>query len=99
MQQVTGGKGRGAGGMPTPAQLQAMQVSLLHRLGFDVAKSKSNDQRSLPPGMLQQMQRQLKGNNGLQEMMKTMMQGQGGDQFDVEEMQSKLWLVNTVDRS
>jgi signal recognition particle subunit SRP54 len=45
----------------------------------------------MPPGMLQQMQRQLKGNNGLQEMMKAMMQGQGGDQLDVEEMQSKLW--------
>jgi hypothetical protein len=26
----------------------------------------------------------------LQEMMKAMMQGQGGDQLDVEEMQSKL---------
>ena len=45
----------------------------------------------MPPGMLQQMQRQIKGNNGLQEMMKAMMQGQGGDQLDVEEMQSKLW--------
>ena len=37
--------------------------------------------------MLQQMQRQMRG-GGLQEMMKAMMQGQGGDQFDMEEMQS-----------
>jgi hypothetical protein len=29
MQQAAGGKGRGAGGMPTPAQIQAMQVSFL----------------------------------------------------------------------
>lgn len=27
MQAAAGGKGRGAGGMPTPAQIQAMQVS------------------------------------------------------------------------
>ncbi len=27
MQQATGGRGRGANGMPTPAQIQAMQVS------------------------------------------------------------------------
>ncbi len=35
------------------------------------------------------MQRQFKSGGGLQEMMKAMMQGQGGDQFDVEEMQSE----------
>ena len=28
MQAAAGGKGRGAGGMPTPAQIQAMQVSV-----------------------------------------------------------------------
>ena len=28
MQSAAGGKGRGAGGMPTPAQIQAMQVSI-----------------------------------------------------------------------
>ena len=28
MQSAAGGKGRGAGGMPTPAQIQAMQVSV-----------------------------------------------------------------------
>lgn len=39
--------------------------------------------------MLQQMQRQLKSGTGIQEMMKAMMQGQGGDQFDMEEMESK----------
>ena len=39
--------------------------------------------------MLQQMQRQLRGGGGMQEMMKAMMQGQGGDQFDMEEMQRK----------
>jgi len=66
--QAAGGKGRGAGGMPTPAQIQAMQ-------------------RSMPPGMLQQMQRQLRGGGGMQEMMKAMMQGQGGDQMDMDEMQ------------
>ena len=42
----------------------------------------------MPPGMLQQMQRQMRA-GGMQEMMKTMMQGQGGDGFDMEEMQSK----------
>ncbi|KAJ7940569.1 SRP54-type protein [Mycena leptocephala] len=44
-------------------------------------------QRSMPPGMLQQMQRQMRSGGGMQEMMKAMMQGQGGDQFDMEEMQ------------
>ncbi|KAG6874199.1 hypothetical protein C0995_003745 [Termitomyces sp. Mi166 len=67
MQAAAGGKGRGANGMPTPAQIQAMQ-------------------RAMPPGMLQQMQRQMRG-GGMQEMMKAMMQGQGGDQLDMEEMQ------------
>jgi len=42
----------------------------------------------MPPGMLQQMQRQLRSGGGMQEMMKAMMQGQG-DQFDAEEMQSR----------
>jgi signal recognition particle subunit SRP54 len=28
MQAAAGGKGRGANGMPTPAQIQAMQVSV-----------------------------------------------------------------------
>ncbi|KAF8163353.1 SRP54-type protein [Crassisporium funariophilum] len=68
MQSAAGGKGRGAGGMPTPTQISAMQ-------------------RAMPPGMLQQMQRQLRGGGGMQEMMKAMMQGQGGDQMDMEEMQ------------
>lgn len=45
-------------------------------------------QRAMPPGMLQQMQRQLRSGGGMQEMMKAMMQGQGGDQLDMEEMQS-----------
>ncbi|KAI0256809.1 signal recognition particle protein [Lactifluus subvellereus] len=44
-------------------------------------------QNSLPPGMLQQMQRQMRGGGGIQEMMKTLMQSQGGDQMDLEEMQ------------
>jgi len=39
--------------------------------------------------MLQQMQRQMRNGGGIQEMMKAMMQGQGGDQFDMEEMQRK----------
>jgi len=68
MQQAAGGKGRGLNGMPTPAQIQALQ-------------------RTMPPGMLQQMQRQLRNGGSMQEMMKAMMQGQGGDQLDVEEMQ------------
>ncbi|TFY83717.1 hypothetical protein EWM64_g302 [Hericium alpestre] len=68
MQSAAGGRGRGAGGMPTPAQIQAMQ-------------------RAMPPGMLQQMQRQMRSGGGLQEMMKTLMQSQGGDQMDMEEMQ------------
>ena len=41
----------------------------------------------MPPGMLQQLQRSMRGGGGMQEMMKAMMQGQGGDQFDMEEMQ------------
>lgn len=68
MQAAAGGKGRGANGAPTPAQIQAMQ-------------------RSMPPGMLQQMQRQMRSGGGMQEMMKAMMRGQGGDQTDMEEMQ------------
>lgn len=68
MQTAAGGKGRGANGMPTPAQIQAMQ-------------------RAMPPGMLQQMQRQMRSGGGMQEMMKAMMQSQGGDQMDMEEMQ------------
>ncbi|KAI0054141.1 signal recognition particle protein [Auriscalpium vulgare] len=67
MQSAAGGRGRGANGMPTPAQIQAMQ-------------------RAMPPGMLQQMQRQMRSGGGMQEMMKAMMQGQGGD-MDMEEMQ------------
>lgn len=66
--QAAGGKGRGAGGMPTPAQIREIQ-------------------KSMPPGMLQQMQKQMRSGGGMQEMMKAMMQGQGGDQFDMEEMQ------------
>lgn len=44
----------------------------------------------MPPGMLQQMQRQMRGGGGMQEMMKAMMQSQGGDQGDMEELQRKL---------
>ncbi|KAI0306466.1 signal recognition particle protein [Multifurca ochricompacta] len=68
IQSAAGGRGRGAGGMPTPAQIQAMQ-------------------NALPPGMLQQMQRQIRSGGGIQEMMKTLMQSQGGDHMDMEEMQ------------
>jgi hypothetical protein len=41
----------------------------------------------MPPGMLQQMQRQMRSGGGMQEMMKAMMQGQGGDPAEMEEMQ------------
>ncbi|KAN0140737.1 signal recognition particle protein [Lactarius tabidus] len=68
VQGAAGGRGRGAGGMPTPAQIQAMQ-------------------NSLPPGMLQQMQRQMRSGGGIQEMLKTLMQSQGGGDMDMEEMQ------------
>ncbi|KAH9043127.1 signal recognition particle protein [Lactarius pseudohatsudake] len=68
IQGAAGGRGRGAGGMPTPAQIQAMQ-------------------NSLPPGMLQQMQRQMRSGGGVQEMLKTLMQSQGGGDMDMEEMQ------------
>lgn len=44
----------------------------------------------MPPGMLQQLQRQMRSGGGMQEMMKAMMQGQGGDQLDMEEMQRML---------
>ena len=56
-------------------------------------KKSDKGQRSMPPGMLQQMQRQLRG-GGMQEMMKAMMQGQGGDQMDMDEMQRK-WICLT----
>jgi hypothetical protein len=36
------------------------------------------------------MQRQMRSGGGMQEMMKAMMQGQGGDQTDMEEMQRAL---------
>lgn len=49
----------------------------------------------MPPGMLQQMQRQLRG-GGMQEMMKAMMQGQGGDQMDMEEMQRECICVTDL---
>ena len=58
-----------------------------------IASAKDTDattllfQNSLPPGMLQQMQRQMRSGGGIQEMMKTLMQSQGGDQGDLEEMQ------------
>lgn len=32
----------------------------------------------------------MRSGGGMQEMMKTLMQGQGGDQLDMEEMQSML---------
>jgi signal recognition particle subunit SRP54 len=42
----------------------------------------------MPPGMLQQMQRQMRGGGGgVQEMLKAMMQGQGSDPAEMEEMQ------------
>lgn len=48
-------------------------------------------QRAMPPGMLSQMQRQMRG-GGMQEMMKAMMQGQGGSDADMEEMQREFLL-------
>ena len=45
----------------------------------------------MPPGMLQQMQRQMRS-GGMGEMMKAMMRGQGGDQMDMEEMQRECWI-------
>ena len=61
--------------------------SVLREIGL-VAQYGEN-QRAMPPGMLQQLQRQMRSGGGMQEMMKAMMQGQGGDQFDMEEMQRK----------
>lgn len=93
MQSAAGGRGRGANGMPTPAQIQAMQVCRTYRSRWFISFN-MDTQRSMPPGMLQQMQRQLRGGGGMQEMMKTMMQGQGGDQLDMEEMQSTLFFLS-----
>jgi signal recognition particle subunit SRP54 len=91
VQNSTGGRGRGAGGMPTPAQIQAMQVRALVKDTIPLLRKIPTPrfffQNSLPPGMLQQMQRQMRGGGGIQEMMKTLMQSQGGDQADLEEMQ------------
>ena len=42
----------------------------------------------MPPGMLQQMRKQMQGGGGMQEMMKAMMGQGGGDGPDMEEMQS-----------
>ena len=88
IQSAGGGRGRGAGGMPTPAQIQAMQVraNLISPRALQNFNS-TLFQNSLPPGMLQQMQRQMRSGGGIQEMMKTLMQSQGGDQMDMEEMQ------------
>ena len=63
-------------------------------MGFCVCQ-----QRAMPPGMLQQMQRQMRSGGGMQEMMKAMMQGQGGDQFDMEEMQRKCSLLLSLSRT
>jgi hypothetical protein len=43
--------------------------------------------------MLQQMQRQMRSGGGMQEMMKAMMQGQGGDQVDFEEVQRAFFML------
>ena len=91
MQAAAGGRGRGANGMPTPAQIQAMQVryARLCCMRVRLVAEHGECQRAMPPGMLQQLQRQMRSGGGMQEMMKAMMQGQGGDQFDMEEMQRK----------
>lgn len=97
MQSAAGGKGRGVNGMPTPAQIQAMQVCIFP---FDFAfASHIFQKRAMPPGMLQQMRRQMSSGGGMQEMMKAMMQGQGGDQMDMEEMQSESVLHSGCSRS
>ena len=89
IQGASGGRGRGAGGMPTPAQIQAMQVRplMLCRVFAKSIDVTFVTQNSLPPGMLQQMQRQMRSGGGIQEMMKTLMQSQGGGDMDMEEMQ------------
>ena len=91
MQQAAGGRGRGLNGMPTQAQIQAMQVCWRTRrlcMIYDMSSHVTSPcQRAMPPGMLQQLQRAVRGGGGMQEMMKAMMQGQGGDQADMEEMQ------------
>lgn len=92
MQSAAGGRGRGANGMPTQAQIQAMQVGIDSKQNFGMFLIFFDSQRAMPPGMLQQVQRQLRSGGGMQEMMKAMMQGQG-DQFDMEEMQSKQILL------
>lgn len=43
MQAAAGGRGRGAGGMPTPAQIQAMQVRII---AFTLGRTPSNPFRS-----------------------------------------------------
>ena len=47
--------------------------------------------------MLQQLQRTMRGGGGMQEMMKAMMQGQGGDAADMEEMQRSYLLPALAD--
>jgi signal recognition particle subunit SRP54 len=94
VQGAAGGRGRGAGGMPTPAQIQAMQVrGYLISPGAFTNIYSTLFQNALPPGMLQQMQRQMRSGGGIQEMMKTLMQSQGGDQMDLEEMQRMMGQV------
>lgn len=97
MQAAAGGRPRGPGGMPTPAQIQAMQVRMRNALSGGMAFDIEVRQRAMPPGMLQQMQRQMRsGGGGMQEMMKAMMQGQGGDQADFEEMQSEIMVTQPL---
>ena len=86
IQSVAGSKGLGANGMPTPAQIQAIQVCIPYLAMNGLANIIF--QRSMPPGMLQQMRKQMQGGGGMQEMMKAMMGQGGGDGPDMEEMQS-----------
>jgi hypothetical protein len=72
--------------LPRSKQCRCVKVTRL-----PIRPNQINDflrfQRAMPPGMLQQMQRQMRNGGGMQEMMKAMMQGQGGDGLDMEEMQ------------
>lgn len=84
MQAAAGGRGRGAGGMPSPAQIQAMQVLLVASLVLPAYSQYF--QRAIPPDMLRQL-RSAGGMAGMQDMMKSM--GMGGEGApSMEDMQS-----------
>jgi signal recognition particle subunit SRP54 len=84
MAKQAGGKG---GWLEAAKKMQAAAGTPRGPNGMPSPEQIRAMQRAMPPGMLQQMQRQMRGGGGgMQEMMKAMMGDQAGD-MDMEEMQ------------